>query len=668
MRMSLRKTNDQLVLGALFLVPLIAMGLDPQHWVIWTFAASLDAGLMWYRMRMPAEKHTPKRLWVAWGLGTGHSLLMCAMAKDGHVASQFGLLLSYQLIWLPFLNARNAEERSLWFMLIGVTYGGLVAIALSFHEHWAAFGLGAGVFLAYGILVLHLTHSFPQANHPGSRRDWNRKELRWLVPAMGLAFTVSLPLAWVAKTLDWEKVMPSIGKLPSISTSADPVFLAHFETEKPNSLYWTHPAPYVMPVGNGQWISLWDQHGKILAEQSQALSLKNNLATQRTGVGNTVHTYTLGSNEDDRFLLDGYAKSDWRKDGSRQIDAWKDYIDKPLMGFDHELDALYLSIPLNTDEFPKNIDLSGARSRMPRTWALVQQWKAEGLTDQQFIDRTLSYFQENLAYHFDHQSMRPEENQLDWFLFEDRKGVCRHFANAFALIMRMGGIRSRIRGGFMGGEEANELVVVRKRDAHAWTEVWMDKRGWVRIDPTSVVPVEKGVPEGPSFPWSKSDKRTRVNWDGKGFGTAGKANDPANESTWLAQAIENVSNLGDRAGLGQDRKWLLYILPGMAVAFLLVGLLWRKRPAARPQQEVEWERLMEALQARGAVEAPHQGLRTIGLRLAQDWPVEQRQSWMDFVLAYEQWRFGEGPGDDLAKRIKAWRKRVRKDFRRPQAR
>lgn len=665
MRGGLEKTNDRLVIGALFLVPIIAMVLDPQRWLVWTFIFSLDAGLMWYRMRMPAEKYTQKRLWVAWGLGTGHSLLMCYMTKEGNVAVQSGLMLSYQLAFLPFLNSRHAEERSLWFMLIGVPYSGLVAIALSFHDHPLAFGLGTAVLLAYTLFVLHLSHSFQQAHNPLGRRDWNRKELRWLVPVMGLALAVSLPVAWVAKTLDWEREMPSIGKLPSVSTSGAPVFLARFETQKPSSLYWTYSTPYVMPVGNGQWISLWDRQGAIEPEQAQALDLKNNLVSHRMGVGNNIHTYVLAPNEDDRFPLEGFAKSKRRDNNATEIHVWKQYVDKPLMGFDQALDALYLSIPTNTGQLPTQVDLSGAKKRMPKTWAMVQRWKSEGLTDQQFIDRTLAYFQENLAYHFDHQSMRPEENQLDWFLFEDRKGVCRHFANAFALIMRMGGIRSRIRGGFMGGAEIDDLVVVRERDAHAWTEVWMDGQGWVRIDPTSFVPVEKGVPEGPSFPWSKSDRRAWVNWDGKGFGTAGSAKDTNEGSGWLARAIERVEKLGKHAGLDQDRNWLVYVVPGLALGLLLGGLAWRKRPTTRPVEEIEWERLMEALHARGAIEAPHQGPRTIGLRLAQDWPQDQQHAWMELVLAYEQWRFGGVPAGDLAKRIKTWRKRVRKDFRKP---
>ena len=32
---------------------------------------------------------------------------------------------------------------------------------------------------------------------------------------------------------------------------------------------------------------------------------------------------------------------------------------------------------------------------------------------------------------------------------------------------------------------------MRQSDAHAWAEIWLDGRGWVRIDPTTVVAPER---------------------------------------------------------------------------------------------------------------------------------------------------------------------------------
>jgi transglutaminase-like putative cysteine protease len=52
--------------------------------------------------------------------------------------------------------------------------------------------------------------------------------------------------------------------------------------------------------------------------------------------------------------------------------------------------------------------------------------------------------------------------------------------------------------GYQGGER-NPLtgtVQVRQFDAHAWAEVWLQGRGWIRVDPTAAVApqrIERGI-------------------------------------------------------------------------------------------------------------------------------------------------------------------------------
>jgi len=37
----------------------------------------------------------------------------------------------------------------------------------------------------------------------------------------------------------------------------------------------------------------------------------------------------------------------------------------------------------------------------------------------------------------------------------------------------------------------SDYMIVRQSDAHAWSEVWLAGQGWLRIDPTSVIPAER---------------------------------------------------------------------------------------------------------------------------------------------------------------------------------
>jgi hypothetical protein len=56
-------------------------------------------------------------------------------------------------------------------------------------------------------------------------------------------------------------------------------------------------------------------------------------------------------------------------------------------------------------------------------------------------------------------------------------------------MMRAAGVPARVVAGYLGGEinPVNKTVIVHQFDAHAWTEVWLQGQGWVRVDPTAAV-------------------------------------------------------------------------------------------------------------------------------------------------------------------------------------
>ena len=81
------------------------------------------------------------------------------------------------------------------------------------------------------------------------------------------------------------------------------------------------------------------------------------------------------------------------------------------------------------------------------------------------------------------------QHTADEFWFDRKEGFCEHIASAFVVLMRAMDIPARIVTGYQGGElnPVDGFWVVRQSDAHAWTEVWLAGRGWVRVDPTSAV-------------------------------------------------------------------------------------------------------------------------------------------------------------------------------------
>lgn len=108
-------------------------------------------------------------------------------------------------------------------------------------------------------------------------------------------------------------------------------------------------------------------------------------------------------------------------------------------------------------------------------------------SDEAIVQNILNYYKENDFKY----SLFPQElpkHALDTFLFENREGYCGHYAASFATLARACGLPTRIVVGFMGGDwnPYGEFMLVRKKHAHVWNEVWLEDQGWVRVDPTSV--------------------------------------------------------------------------------------------------------------------------------------------------------------------------------------
>lgn len=80
-------------------------------------------------------------------------------------------------------------------------------------------------------------------------------------------------------------------------------------------------------------------------------------------------------------------------------------------------------------------------------------------------------------------------HSADEFWFDRKQGFCEHIAASFVILMRATGVPARIVTGYQGGERnaVDGYWVVRQSDAHAWAEVWLAGRGWVRVDPTAAV-------------------------------------------------------------------------------------------------------------------------------------------------------------------------------------
>ncbi|HEU4591120.1 MAG TPA: DUF3488 and transglutaminase-like domain-containing protein [Steroidobacteraceae bacterium] len=130
--------------------------------------------------------------------------------------------------------------------------------------------------------------------------------------------------------------------------------------------------------------------------------------------------------------------------------------------------------------------------RNPRALALARELRARTPDDAGYARAVLDWFRtQGLEYTL--EPGRTSLDSVDTTLFDSRRGFCGHFASAYATLMRAAGIPARVVTGYLGGEwnPVGGYLLVRQSDAHAWTEIWLDGRGWTRVDPTAVVAPER---------------------------------------------------------------------------------------------------------------------------------------------------------------------------------
>jgi hypothetical protein len=80
-------------------------------------------------------------------------------------------------------------------------------------------------------------------------------------------------------------------------------------------------------------------------------------------------------------------------------------------------------------------------------------------------------------------------------LLQEEKGFCSYYAMTMAAVLRQLGIPTRIVHGYLPGvAEGDGRWTVPLQAAHAWVEVWFERAGWVRFDPTPELERFNGTP------------------------------------------------------------------------------------------------------------------------------------------------------------------------------
>jgi transglutaminase-like putative cysteine protease len=306
-----------------------------------------------------------------------------------------------------------------------------------------------------------------------------------LAVPVGLAFFIFFPrLAsplWgiPESTLDAKSGLSgsmSPGSIQQLFMDDSPAFRVEFDGPAPSAdeLYWRGPV-------------FWRFDGK---SWNSSFYGRNVLNEQRPDPGGRSWSYSVQLEPNERKWLFALDYPEAAPPNARQTLDFQLLHQKPLVqllkysitSYPDLLDAPELGDPLRSEALEVPEDSS------PLTREFIGGLRLQAPSDAAFIRRVLEHFNQQ-PFFYSLNSPLLGNQPVDEFLFDTRTGYCEHYASSFAIMMRLGGIPSRIVTGYQGGwfNAMGNYFLVRQSDAHAWVEVWLADSGWTRIDPTAAV-------------------------------------------------------------------------------------------------------------------------------------------------------------------------------------
>jgi transglutaminase-like putative cysteine protease len=253
----------------------------------------------------------------------------------------------------------------------------------------------------------------------------------------------------------------------------------------------------------------------------------------------------------------------------------------------------------------------------PKSLQLAARWRDAHGTPEAIVREALGYFRQQ-AFTYTLKPPALGADAVDQFLFETQRGYCEHFATAFTYLMRAAGVPSRVVTGYQGGtyNPLGGYVLVRQRDAHAWSEVWLPSSGWTRVDPTGAVAPQRielgaegfldmaagaaqtGLPT--SAAWRRAAAHLRLIWD-------------TVDSAWDRWILAYGPEL--QLDLFRDLGWTrvswqgltLVLALGLAGGLALIALFTAPLLQRSDALTALYERFCARLARKGLARFPHEG-------------------------------------------------------------
>lgn len=298
----------------------------------------------------------------------------------------------------------------------------------------------------------------------------------------------------------------------------------------------------------------------------------------------------------------------------------------------------------------------------PRAHALGRRWRQQfGDNDQAIAQAALKLFHDG-GFSYTLSPAPLGHNAVDEFLFGTHEGFCEHYASSFTVLMRAAGIPARVVTGYQGGywNDIASYLLVRQADAHAWSEIWLPGRGWVRVDPTAAVRPER-VSQGAAA----TNAATSADWAPTQWWLGWRNRwDIVNQ--WWNQGVIGFDTLRQHGlltpfGVHDASEGLLALLLAIGASLsAALGLLWAmwKRPDA-DQARTAMQLLEKRLAAAGVARRHSEGPQHFFSRAARALP-SHRDTLEHLMRTYLELRYAhDEPPADLLKNFR----RAARDFR-----
>jgi transglutaminase-like putative cysteine protease len=301
----------------------------------------------------------------------------------------------------------------------------------------------------------------------------------------------------------------------------------------------------------------------------------------------------------------------------------------------------------------RDIDLAIPANRNPRARDLALRMRTAASDDAAYVAAVLGFFKQG-GFEYTLTPQRLGRDSIDELLFSTRQGFCGHYASAFVDLMRAGGVPARVVTGYQGGawNPIGQYLNVRQSDAHAWAEVWLPGRGWLRADPTAMVSPQRLSRELLAFDDDPGHEGDRLRGGARWLATMLQTWDAVN--AWWQDDVVGFNlarqlKVADWLGFG-DRDWqTLAIAMGAGMASWLLWIAWSLRRMARNSRPDAlaraWRHIDLRMTRAGHPRAAHEGVLAYCERLASTHP-----AWATAVtpLARQYARLRFGPPVDTS--------------------